>query len=454
MKAAKKYSYWIQSSKFTAITKFSILFFGILSFIILARMLGPSDFGVWGLFMTISSITETARISLIRNAFIRFTNQTEKHEHAGLQASAFTLSFSVSIVLALCFFGLSNQIAIWLKAPGLDVMLRWYSLALLINTVFAHCEMTSVANMDFRSVTFMYVSRQIILLGIIVFCWLFKITLYPESLAIFYLLSIVGGCIVGLKVVARYLQWDIKSYKKWSGQMWRFGRFVFGTNISSLLFRSTGNFLTSAYISTAASAFYNASTRISNMVDMPSQVLADVAFTKAAQIDSSNKAAIKNMYEKTVGAILTFSIPALLFLLVFPSFVLRVLAGEAFEAAAPILRIAAFFGFILPFLKQYGTIMDATGHPHINFRTNFLAFILNVVFNLLGIYFWGFIGAAIGTAVTYFIIFIITQWILYRKYEISWISVFKNAFIFYGKLTSMVRKYSSAKLLKTRGLNY
>ena len=236
--------------------------------------------------------------------------------------------------------------------------------------------------------------------------------------------------------------------------MWRFGKFVFGTNISSLLFRSTGNFLTSAYISTAASAFYNASTRISNMVDMPSQVLADVAFTKAAQIDSSNKAAIKNMYEKTVGAILTFSIPALLFLLVFPSFVLRVLAGEAFEAAAPILRIAAFFGFILPFLKQYGTIMDATGHPHINFRTNFLAFILNVVFNLLGIYFWGFIGAAIGTAVTYFIIFIITQWILYRKYEISWISVFKNAFIFYGKLTSMVRKYSSAKLLKTRGLNY
>jgi lipopolysaccharide exporter len=208
------------------------------------------------------------------------------------------------------------------------------------------------------------------------------------------------------------------------------------------LFRSTDNFLTSAYISTAVSAFYNACTRISNMVDIPSQVLADVAFTKATQLDSSNTKEIKNMYEKTVGAILTFSFPALIFLLVFPSFVLQILAGSTFMAAAPILRITAFFGFILPFLKQYGTIMDATGHPHINFRTNLMALIFNVIFNIIGIHFLGFIGAACGTACTYFVIFIITQRILYKKFGISFLQVFRNTFDFYLRLFRIAKQYT------------
>jgi O-antigen/teichoic acid export membrane protein len=112
-------------------------------------------------------------------------------------------------------------------------------------------------------------------------------------------------------------------------------------------------------------------------------VLADVSFTKASRIDNRDKAAVRNMYEKTTGAIMVFSLPALLFILCFPELVLHVLAGKEFVKAAPILRITAFFGFVLPFLKQYGTIMDATGFPHINFRTNLLAFVLNIAFNYI-----------------------------------------------------------------------
>jgi O-antigen/teichoic acid export membrane protein len=121
------------------------------------------------------------------------------------------------------------------------------------------------------------------------------------------------------------------------------------------------------------------------------------------------------MYERTVGAILVFSIPALLVLILFPTLILHFLAGGKFMMAAPVLRITAFFGFTLPFLKQFGTIMDATGHPDTNFRVMFLALCIDIVANLLGVHFLGVIGAAIGTATTYFIIFIVIQTILYKK---------------------------------------
>ena len=238
------------------------------------------------------------------------------------------------------------------------------------------------------------------------------------------------------------LQLSINNFKKWLPQLWKFGRYVFGTNISAQLFRSGDAFLTSALISPAVSAFYNASNRISNLVDLPSNILADVAFIKAAQLDNTNKLAVKNMYEKTTGAILVFSFPALIIISLFPELILRVLAGPAFVDAAPILRITAFFGFVLPFLKQYGTIMDATGFPHINFRTNLLSCVLNIIFNIVCIYSFGFIGAAIGTAVTYFCTFCLTQRILYKKFGISILQVLANTFNFYGMLLSMAKKYT------------
>src|ERR1700742_4608327 len=99
MSIFKKYSYWVKSGKYTAIQQFSVLGMGIISFMLLARVLGPAEYGVWGLFITISSITETARTALIKNAFIRFMHQTKEEEHGRLQTAAFALSLSISIVL-------------------------------------------------------------------------------------------------------------------------------------------------------------------------------------------------------------------------------------------------------------------------------------------------------------------------------------------------------------------
>ena len=434
MSIFKKYSYWIHSGKYTAIQKFSVLGMGIVSFMLLTRVLGPDGFGVWGLFLVISSITETARTALIKNAFIRFMHQTKEEEHGSLQAGAWILSLSISVVLSLLFLLAAYPVAQWLKAPALAGMLQWYALTMLITVLFSQCEMLLNAKMDFRGVCYMYVIRQGGLLAAIGVCYLAKWTITPGLLSFFYLASVVAGGLTGALFSRPYFRWDLREYKPWMGKLWRFGKYVFGNNVSSLLFRSTDNFITSGFFGTGVSAYYNACLRIGNLVDMPSQVLGDVLFPKAAQYNSTDRAAIKHMYERTVGAILVFSIPALLVLILLPSFILHFLAGGKFMMAAPVLRITAFFGFTLPFLKQFGTIMDATGHPDTNFRVMFLALCIDIVANLLGVHFFGVIGAAIGTAATYFIIFVITQTILYKKFGVEVLNVFRNAFSLYREI--------------------
>jgi O-antigen/teichoic acid export membrane protein len=429
-----KYSYWIRSGKYAAIQKLFVLGTGILSFVLLTRILEPEGFGTWGIFIMIASITETARAALIKNGFVRYTQQSLADETAVIQQSALFLNGILSIVISIIFFFTAPYIADALKASHLVTMLRWYSVAFIISIAFSHFEMILLSRMNFRGLCWIYCVRQGVLLLPILFCMFFQWVPTMTEMSLYYLSAMAAGSIVGYFFVKEFIRNKITASKQWTNKLWHFGKFVFGTNVSSLAFRGTDNFLTSSYFGPGLAAFYSSRLRIGNLVDIPSQVFGELLFPKVASQEKKDTQAIKNLYEKTVGASLVFSIPVLLIIIAFPELILRVLAGENYVQAAPILRITAFFGFILPFLKQFGTVMDGTGHPQINFRIMLMAFAINIVTNLVGIYYFGPIGCAIGTATTYTIIFIVSQYILSKKFQISLIRVFEVTVSLYNEL--------------------
>lgn len=440
MSIFRKYQYWVSSGKYSTIQKFVMLFVGLLSFKLLTRVMSPSDFGVWGLFLVITSIVETARSALIRNAFIRHTHQADSEaEQDQLQSSAFLLNLTVSLVIggliALSLYPVTH----FLHAPELSQMLRWYIVTIVISCLFSHFEMLLNTRLDFKGICFMYCNRQAILLIFFIICAVFTIQLQAWMLSVFYLVSMLGGIVTGYFFCRGHLVFRFRDTRVDMIRLWQYGKFVFGTNVSAMLFRSTDNFMAFKFFGSATSAFYNASYRISNLVDLPSQVFSDLLFPKAAMISSDNPASVRHMYERTVGAILVFSVPALLVVIAVPELLLHIFADEKYLAAAGILRITAFFGFTLPFIKQFGTIMDATGHPHVNFRVMLLSVFLNIVNNLVGIKLLGSFGPAAGTALTYFIIFILTQYILYRKFGIRLLNTFRNMFKLYGELLETAR---------------
>lgn len=434
MSIFQKYKYWMNSGKYTTIQKVAVLGFGIVSFMFLARMLSPSGFGVWGLFILISSITETARTALLRNAFIRFTHQHDAQDHKYLQGAAFTMSLALSLVLAILFLALSVPVSNLLNAPELKGILQLYALTLVISVIFSHSEIVLNANMDFRGICWMYCLRQGLLFLPIAVYFLSGMTLTPGYLSFFYLGAITISGLVGFYMARPYLQWHFKDTRPWVFRLWHFGKFVFGNNIFSQLFRSTDNFITSSWFDPVISGWYNACLRISNLVDMPSAVLADILFPKMAKFNASDKSSVKYMYERAVAATLIFSIPALLVLLIFPALILRLLAGHEFVVAAPILRVTAFFGFALPFLKQFGTVMDGTGDPNTNFKVMFFGFIINVGINLAFVSQWGVMGAAFGTATTYFVLFCVTQYLLNKRFGITIWNVFRYTGQFYKEI--------------------
>ena len=194
----KRYSYWFKSAKYTAIQKFITLAFGVLSFILLTRLLDLSSFGEWGLFLIIAGICETARTALIKNAFVRFSNQVSTDEQASLQTAAFVLSFIIAFILSLFLFFFANIFSYYLNAPDLTIMLKWFGLSLIVGTLFSHTEIIFTSRLDFRGICWIYCLRQALLFLPVLVYFFFNAKITPVGLSIIYFLSVFISSLVGL----------------------------------------------------------------------------------------------------------------------------------------------------------------------------------------------------------------------------------------------------------------
>ncbi|NJM25690.1 MAG: hypothetical protein HC859_09575 [Bacteroidia bacterium] len=85
--------------------------------------------------------------------------------------------------------------------------------------------------------------------------------------------------------------------------------------------------------------------------------------------------------------------------------------------------MTVFYTLIIPFNRQFGTIMDALKMPKLNFYLLLAVGVLNVIFNYFFITTWGIVGAAYGTVSAYCLVFVLNQLILYYKFKISLLKI-------------------------------
>ena len=448
MNAKNKYAYWLHAGVYSGLQKLSVLLFGILSTVILTRSIDKYEMGVWSLFLTIAGLTEVVRHGLIKNAVIKFLNSQPAAEHKDILSAALFLNILITSFIAIVLALLAPLLSRVLQAPELSYVLYVFLFGLIALIPFSHFEWVQNAHSDFKGIFYAYLIRQLVSLGLIVIFILFDyISLY--YLVLFYSAGIMAGAAVSYRFARKHLTRQFSITQQWLLRLWHFGKYVFGTNISSAAFRSTDQFVVSHFLNPATVALQSISLRITNLTDIPSQVLGDILFPKSAQtVTEGHNERIKYLYEKSVGAVLAFVLPATLFILLFPTLILTIVAGNKYDEAAPYLRIVILAGLFMPFLKQFGTIMDSTGKP----KGNFLVLLFMAVVQLINCYLLVqtnfLIGAGIALLVTHMVGFIITQRLLRQYYNINFINCFKYAFDFYPEMWQMLNSRILSKWQK------
>jgi lipopolysaccharide exporter len=432
-----KDKYWLRSGTFTLLQKLAVTGFAFGSFYFLVRMLSKAEFGTWALFMAVTTFLEVTRNGLIQNALIKFLLAGKKEEHGELIAASFAISGILTAACIIINIAFANYLSILWNAPELTVMFHWYIIVYIVSGALMQFQFIEQANFKFNGIFYSSFIRYgtlffFVLVGFILGNEVDLLTLVYVQIG-----AVTLSTIVSYLYVRPFLRHTFTLKRSRIRDLFNYGKYVFGTSLSSMIFNTIDQMMLGAMVSTAAAGAYNIAVRITNMVEIPTASVSAIVYPQSAKrIETEGTAAVKHLYEKSVGVILSILLPGLLFTLFFSELIVDIIAGERYEETIPILRITILYCFFIPYSRQFGTILDSIGKPKVNFAMVMFSATLNIITNYILISRYGLGGAAYGTLFSNIVGFAISQYILKRELNVSFINTLKHAWLFYFELYS------------------
>jgi len=442
---SSKKSYWVISGIYSIGSRLSTLLFGFGGFYLLVRSLPQTQFGAWALFLTLTTIIEMSRNGLIQNALIKFLHANPEDQHHHVVTAAWILNLTYSAIIMAVLLLLSNPLAELFEVSEFSEMFIWYSATLLALVPFSQFNYIQQAKFSFGGIFWSTLVRQGCFFLTILTYHFADVQLSMKELVVYQLLCTLAGLIVAFFCAKKHLIYTWSFSKQMVARIFQFGKYVMGTNMLSLVYKGTDQILIGYYLNTASVALYNSAIRISNLIEYPATSVAEVVYPKTTQMYEKDKdEASRYFYEKGVGLTMTVTLPIVIFSILFADWIIAIIAGSEYAQAANILRLTILFGLFTPFSRQFGTAMDSSGRPHINFLILCLSVFVNVACNVVGILYLGIMGAAYGTLVSYGIMGVICYLLMLKIFKVSFVNTFVNMFQFYklgfDKLVGLLKK--------------
>lgn len=436
-----KNSYWIRSGFFTILRRMSTVLFGFVSFFILIRVVSKDEFGSWVVFISITALIETMRNGFFRNAVVKFIAEAEEKDYPKVFTSAFVLNVLLTVIISTVLVLFSSALATLLNTPLLKELLSIYAITNIIYSLFSHFEYLSIANLDFKASFYGYLVKQVTFVLYILSSLVLGFDIDIVNLAGFQVLSTLFGALTLFFLAKKFLRYSFVIDKTRMVKMVNYGKYTFATNIASMVFGSVDQWMLSSMLSPVAVGIYNPALRINNLIEVPTWSVTTTVFPQLSRrIKEEGVGASKYLYEKSVGLILSIIIPALILIFIFAEEVIYIIAGADYGESVPILRVTMLYCLFIPFGRQFGVVMDATGKPQVSFMFIIIQMIINVISNYFFIKYFGIIGAAYGTLLTFFIGFIINQIYLKRAHNILFWRTLKYSMSFYQEGFLILRK--------------
>lgn len=437
-------SYWIRSGLFTLFEKLSVQAFGLGSAILLFRLFSKDTMSTWVLFLALTSIIEVARVGILQNALVKYLVNKEGDDYRKISTASLVLNLIFTVFSVLVLAVGAKPIALLFKRPALEELFYIYIITTVVLVPFIQSNYTQQANLDFKGVFWSNFVKQGLLFAAIAGSLFLGWSLSLSQLAIYQLVAAAFGTLVAVVLAKPYLRFSKIIDRAWLKELFNFGIYVFGTNVSTMLYKNTDKMWLGAIpgVGTAAVALYEAAIKVTNLVEVPTYSMANILYPQSARRANEGMDGVRALYEKAVGAVLAFLVPIIIVIFLFPEPFVLIMAGRDYIEAAPILRVTILFGLFIPYAINFGTVLDSIGKPDVNFLFTVVYMLLNIGVNYLFIMNFGIIGAAWGTLTTFALTFVAMQTYLHKTIGVNPLQPWREAVLFYQKIFRMV----SAKL--------
>jgi O-antigen/teichoic acid export membrane protein len=446
----KKNNYWIKSGILNLFQNFSGAMLGVFGMMMMIRLLTPAQLGVWGLFLSTGTILELVRSGLVQNAVIKFVSARPEDEAEVLSAAlVISILLTIScIILILCFAGFLARL---LNAAEMEALLYWYIPMFLASGVLTQFCSIEQAHFSYKGVVACNFVRSFVFFAFLAICMLKNTPPSLMSLMYVQIAGVVLAVITSWFYVKQYLAFTFRFSREWVAKIFHYGKYGFGTSISSLLSGNIDQWMLGTIMNPASVAPFRVSVNIINLMDIPMNTIATIVFPQSARrMETDGKEAVRYLYERSVGAILAVVIPAVIFIYLFDKPLMTLFASKKYIMAVPILDVMLLYTIFIPYGRQFGAIMDSIGRT----RTSFWLVVFTATFlltlNFFFIKWHGALGAAYATLIANVVGFAIGQYILHKELKVNPIHPLIYAWHFY---TEAYHNYLKKYFIRNKSAN-
>lgn len=404
--------------------------FGMITLSIVYRSLKVTDIGVYIFFLSIIGLIDNLRAGFLTITIIKFFSGTSLERGKEVAGSAWLLS----AIIAGIFFIINIPtyfVSKYVSDQGLALILKYFA---VISLVTLPCFMTDCivqAQKRFDKMLWLRIFNQgSYTLLVFTLAFLNKLTLI--TLLYTYIASNLFASIMVIILRWTMMSTIFKAKRNTVWELFHFGKYSMGTNISSNLFGVTNTFIINFLIGPAALAMYNLGGKLIQIVEIPllSFVSSGMPLI-SSNYNTGDKAGMVYTLKKFIGMLTVALVPVVIVSVIFASPIIHLLGGKNYvENEAPnLFRIFMIIALLYPADRFFAIGVDVIHQPKINFYKIIIMSLSNIAAIFIGVWMYHSIySVAFASVVPILVAIYMTYKPLNSYYNFSFFSIYKVGF--------------------------
>lgn len=368
---------------------------GFVKIAILARILTPEDFGLFGIAALALAFLETFTEPGVSLALIQQEEDIDDYV-----STAWIISIARGLLISLLMVSFSGAIAGFFNRPDAVLIILLASAIPFVRGFINPSAVNFVKNLEFK--------KEFILKSIPATFDI--ITAIILSLVIRSPIAIIYGMLMGavVEVIMTFVMTEIrpafKFVKSQAKKLLGFGKWVTAGFIMSYLSENFDDIVVGRFLGATSLGIYQMAFKLSVLPSVElAQIISKVIFPVYSKI-AGDKQRIKKAMYKTTAVLIGVAAPISFVIALFPESIIKVVLGDQWLAAAVPLQLLAVYGLINASSQGASTVLFAIGKPNIaaSIRTIRFAIMLILLFPLISMY--NLMGAAMAVVISALIV--------------------------------------------------
>ncbi len=310
---------------------------GLFKTVIIARFLLPTQFGLFGIASIILGLIEILTETGVNVFLIQEKDKLDKFVD-----TAWIVSVARGLIIAVLIAVSAPFVASFYKTPSATIVILLIAIVPLIRGFINPAEIKFQKDLEFSKEFFF--RTAILIVDALVSVSIVISTHSPMGLV----WGMVGGAITELVLSHLLIKPSpkIKFNKQIASDIISRGKWVTSFGIFDYLFTNADNLIVGKIFGIGALGLYDMGYSISILpATEVAGIVSKATFPIYVQI-SHEVDRLKKAFFKTAGLMLVLGVPVAVIFFLFPEFIIKIVLGNKWLSAAPVLKILALFGLI------------------------------------------------------------------------------------------------------------